>query len=171
MRRRRRRRQQFDMHEEVELNMAAMLDMAFQLLAFFILTFKPSEVEDQISMRMPKEKAVTQSAAASMEIERDQDSDTFGFPLEIQLVADEEGRIARVQVGGSEFLGPDSPEFYSAISKSIGSIVGMSGCDGIRISVSESLKYEFLMQVVDVCARQKLPSGETMTKISISALK
>ena len=28
--------------EEVELNLAAMLDMAFQLLAFFILTFRPS---------------------------------------------------------------------------------------------------------------------------------
>ena len=31
-------------HGEVELNMTAMLDMAFQLLAFFILTFHPSPV-------------------------------------------------------------------------------------------------------------------------------
>jgi biopolymer transport protein ExbD len=30
---------------EVELNLAAMLDMAFQLLTFFILTFKPAPVE------------------------------------------------------------------------------------------------------------------------------
>ena len=31
--------------EEVELNLAAMLDMAFQLLTFFILTFRPPPVE------------------------------------------------------------------------------------------------------------------------------
>ena len=29
-------------NDEVELNLAAMLDMAFQLLTFFILTFKPA---------------------------------------------------------------------------------------------------------------------------------
>ena len=37
----RRRRKQGD----VELNLAAMLDMAFQLLTFFILTFKPPPAE------------------------------------------------------------------------------------------------------------------------------
>src|SRR5207245_5772352 len=39
--------------ENVEFNLAAMLDMAFQLLAFFILTFRPAPVEGQISLRMP----------------------------------------------------------------------------------------------------------------------
>ena len=43
---------------DVELNMAAMLDMAFQLLAFFILTFRPSAVESQVSLRMPPAKAL-----------------------------------------------------------------------------------------------------------------
>ena len=35
----RRRRKKKGGHESVELNLAAMLDMAFQLLTFFILTF------------------------------------------------------------------------------------------------------------------------------------
>src|SRR5262245_10487276 len=39
---------------DVELNMAAMLDMAFQLLAFFILTFRPSPVESPMALRMPQ---------------------------------------------------------------------------------------------------------------------
>src|ERR1043166_5062450 len=39
--------------EEVELNLAAMLDMAFQLLTFFILTFKPAPVEGQLDLRLP----------------------------------------------------------------------------------------------------------------------
>ena len=48
--------------EEVELNLAAMLDMAFQLLTFFILTFKPAPVEGQISLHMPPPQAVTNRA-------------------------------------------------------------------------------------------------------------
>ncbi len=58
--RRKRRGRKSDPPAEVELNMAAMLDMAFQLLAFFILTFRPSPVESQISLRMP-DKAATAS--------------------------------------------------------------------------------------------------------------
>ena len=42
----------------VALNLAAMLDMAFQLLAFFIFTFKPSPIEGQISLRLPPPQAV-----------------------------------------------------------------------------------------------------------------
>src|SRR4029079_2665392 len=45
--------------EGVELNLAAMLDMAFQLLAFFILTFQPAPVEGEISLRMPRPTAVS----------------------------------------------------------------------------------------------------------------
>jgi len=53
--RRRYQRQQ----NEVELNMASMLDMAFQLLAFFILTFRPAPIEGQISLRLPPPLPVT----------------------------------------------------------------------------------------------------------------
>src|SRR6186713_3046719 len=55
MRRKRKRRQQGD----VELNLAAMLDMAFQLLAFFILTFKPAPVEGEVLLRMPPPQPIT----------------------------------------------------------------------------------------------------------------
>ena len=47
MRRKHYRRSQGD----VELNLASMLDMAFQLLAFFILTFRPSPIEGQLMLR------------------------------------------------------------------------------------------------------------------------
>ena len=42
---------------EVELNLAAMLDMAFQLLTFFILTYRPPPIEGQISLRLPPPEA------------------------------------------------------------------------------------------------------------------
>ena len=39
--------------EDVELNVTAMLDMAFQLLAFFVLTFRPPPGEAQIYLKLP----------------------------------------------------------------------------------------------------------------------
>ena len=39
--------------QSVELKLAAMLDMAFQLLTFFILTFRPAPIEGQIDLRLP----------------------------------------------------------------------------------------------------------------------
>jgi hypothetical protein len=38
--------------------MAAMLDMAFQLLTFFVLTFRPAPTEGQIQLRMPPPQAL-----------------------------------------------------------------------------------------------------------------
>jgi biopolymer transport protein ExbD len=51
--------------EEVELNLAAMLDMAFQILTFFILTFKPAPVEGQIQIRMPPPQALAMPNATA----------------------------------------------------------------------------------------------------------
>jgi biopolymer transport protein ExbD len=50
----RRRRQATD-HVEPDLPITPMLDMSFQLLAFFIMTFKPAPTEGQIAMTLPKE--------------------------------------------------------------------------------------------------------------------
>ena len=39
--------------EDVELNVTAMLDMAFQLLAFFVLTFRPGPFEPAVQLHLP----------------------------------------------------------------------------------------------------------------------
>ena len=151
--------------------MTAMLDMAFQLLAFFILTFKPSEIEAQVSMRMPKEKAVTQGSSVNVDLKAEEDSESFDFPLDVKVVADPDGGIERVEVGANVFPDASKDGYFQSVAAMISSIVGMPGCDGVRISVSESLKYENLMKVVDICAQQPLPSGDGMKKISISTIK
>ena len=48
-----RRRKKHKPPGEVQINLAAMLDMAFQLLAFFILTFRPAPIEGHFQLHMP----------------------------------------------------------------------------------------------------------------------
>ena len=57
------RRKKRQTQDEVELNLAAMLDMAFQLLAFFVLTFRPSPVEGQLALNMPPPAPITNLSA------------------------------------------------------------------------------------------------------------
>src|SRR5215467_4700667 len=91
----RRRRKQ----TEVELNLAAMLDMAFQLLAFFILTFKPAPTEGFIALRMPPPQATTKpGAAASAEQNLAPDSIDRLETLMVTIKSSAEGGIGSIQI-------------------------------------------------------------------------
>jgi biopolymer transport protein ExbD len=48
-----------------DLPITPMLDMSFQLLAFFIITFKPASTEGQLSLMLPKSGADTALTAPS----------------------------------------------------------------------------------------------------------
>ncbi len=148
--------------------MAAMLDMAFQLLAFFILTFKPSPVESQISLRMP-DRAATQSAGETSESPT---SEAPGLTLNVMVHATPEGEIAGVEVGPQTLgTGQGINETIGALRSTLKDALTQAEFEGIALQVSDDLNYERMMQVLDVCSHQTLPNGEPMTKISIESLK
>lgn len=155
-------------HNEVELNVAAMLDMAFQLLAFFILTFKPSPIESQIMMRLPAEKPVTQ--ATSTQVDSAQPVEDEGLVISISIYATPEGEIEKLQIGERVIAAPTLEELLPAFRAALADIVEL-GCDTVSIRVAEDLRYERLMQVVDICGKQELPSGERLSKVSIVPLR
>ena len=148
--------------------MAAMLDMAFQLLAFFILTFRPSPIESQISLRMP-DKAATSSVGS----ETDQSTSIAetGLQLTISVHATPEGEIAGVEVGPQTLgAGQTATELINALRGTLKEFLANAEFQGISLQVANELNYERMMQVLDVCAHQTLPNGEPMTNISVSAL-
>jgi biopolymer transport protein ExbD len=152
----------------VELNMAAMLDMAFQLLAFFILTFRPSPIESQISLRMP-DKAATSSAGSQT---NESTTETPpGLTLTVSVHATPAGEIAGVEVGPQTFGAGQGPnELINALRSTLKDALANAEFEGISLLVSNDLNYERMMQVLDVCSHQTLPTGEAMTKISIDTL-
>src|SRR5580704_14962561 len=52
------RRKRSDAPTEVNLPITPMLDMAFQLLMYFILTYHPSAMEGQMDLSMPQKNVV-----------------------------------------------------------------------------------------------------------------
>lgn len=154
--------------ESVELNLAAMLDMAFQLLAFFILTFKTSPVEGQINLKLPPPMPVTEVNKGQAAGNNDaNNSPVQGLnTLVISAFSTPGGRIATLAVGEGNVAG------VSALDGRLKAVFSdaSSPFDQVIIQVGSKLRYEELMKVVDVCTRQTLPNGEKLSKLSFVEL-
>ena len=85
---RRRRRQTTDFVEP-DLPITPMLDMSFQLLAFFILTFRPAPTEAQIAMTLPKEEGGPSMAFPSI-------SDDTPVKFVVRVEAADNGMIRKM---------------------------------------------------------------------------
>lgn len=159
MKRRRRYRR---MQGEVELNVTAMLDMAFQLLAFFILTFRPAPIEGQIALRMPPPLPVTKGTE-KIGADVTNTNPVAGInTLTISIFADPAGGVASLGIGESAVAN------LVELDARLRAIFADAGnpFDQVIVQVGDTVRYEALMQVVDVCTRQKLANGQTLSKLS-----
>lgn len=171
MRRRRHRRDQ----GSVEMNLAAMLDMAFQLLTFFILTFRPAPIEGQLALRLPPPVPTTKVQGATVdkqnpgsEVQLDEET------LHLQVVADSFGEVKQVSLENSAtFPGPMNSGALRGLEQKLQTIFGLKEVpfDRVQIAVDGELRYGELMKIIDLCSRQKRADGESITKISFTELK
>jgi biopolymer transport protein ExbD len=163
-RRRRRRRTQND----VELNLAAMLDMAFQLLTFFILTFKPAPIEGEVALRLPPPKPVTvikEGRAAGSDVS-DINPVAGVNTLAVSVFPNRAGAIESLAIGEAPIAN------VGQLETRLKAVLGDPGnpFDQVIIQVGSDLHYDELMRVIDVCTKQTLPSGEKLTKLSFVEL-
>jgi len=147
---------------DVELNMASMLDMAFQLLTFFILTFRPAPIEGQISLRLPPPQPVTKGVEpVGSDITNTNPAKGVGT-LTISVFADKSGDIGSLGVGESGVAN------LTALESRLLEIFAdkNNSFEQVIIQVGSTLHYEALMKVVDICTRLKLPGGQKLSKLS-----
>lgn len=162
---------------DVELNLAAMLDMAFQLLTFFILTFRPSPMEGQISLSLLPAGAVTNVAAPEAVQSEQSDTispaSTISPTLVIQINAGPDGRVASLSLESwTIFEGPANATRLGMLDRELKRSFSIPGTpfDQVQIRVDPRLSYEELLKVVDVCSRQRLANGNPVSKIGFVEL-
>ena len=165
-RRRRRKRDQ----GSVEMNLAAMLDMAFQLLTFFILTFRPAPTEGQLALNLPP--PVPQTKVESTIKFGDGIGDVLAMDtLHLHVTADAQGDVREMRVDTNVVLDGQLDEAsIQRLNKRLESMFAdkQPPYDRVQIAVDGRLRYGELMKIIDVCHRQKLPDGSTMQKISFT---
>lgn len=151
--------------------MAAMLDMAFQLLAFFILTFKASPIEAQIALRLPDRATKTAGVDVASTDESLEIAD-FDLALTIELFANEDGSVQKILIGSHLIDGSNGQaEAIKNFRLKMRELFEKPLCDSIVVRVQKDLQYEPLMQVIDVCTKLKTTDGSPMSKISIVSAK
>lgn len=155
--------------ESVELNLAAMLDMAFQLLTFFILTFQPAPVEGQINLKLPPPQPVAGAAKGQAAGSDESNTDPVKNlnSMVITIFATPTGKIGTMAVGEGNVAGLTALE--GRLKQVLGPESGTT-FDQVIVQVGSRLRYEELMKVVDVCTRQTLANGEKLTKLSFVEL-
>jgi biopolymer transport protein ExbD len=154
---------------EVELNLAAMLDMAFQLLAFFVLTFRQTPLEGQISLRLPPPQAtvvVKGGEAAGSDVTNKnplQGMNTLTISVSANPTT---GTINGLRVGESPVTG------IAALDGRLQELFRDQGnpFDQVIIQASDSCRYEELMKIIDVCTHQTLADGKKLSKLSFVEL-
>lgn len=152
----------------VELNVTAMLDMAFQLLAFFILTFRPAPIEGHLSLNMPPPIPLT-----NVESQQTVGTEGGGMPalhaLHLFVTATESGDVEQVRLETNVIaVGRLTPATLAGIGRRLGPVFSARNVlyDRIQIEVDPKLRYEELLKLIDVCSQQKQPDGKPIGKVS-----
>lgn len=167
-RRRRRKREQ----GSVEMNLAAMLDMAFQLLTFFILTFRPAPIEGQLALNLPP--PVPQTNIESPKATGDAIGNVFATDtLHLSVTAGGNGDVSKIEIENAPGIeGRLDAENLSKLDGKLKSSFAkqLTPFDRVQIAVDGKLRYGELMKIIDVCHSQRLPDGSLMQKISFTEI-
>jgi biopolymer transport protein ExbD len=142
---------------EVEIPIPAMLDMTFQFLSFFILTFNPPNVaEGQMDMYLP--------AAGQAKAKSPDQVDPFSMsstevepPADVTVVVESRaGGIDKLAIREKERTTEvaDIKELKAALAK----LQKELGQANVKVEAEKSLKYAFLIEVMDACLGAKFQS-------------
>jgi len=153
-----RRRRKAEPGAEVDLQsvITPMLDMAFQLLAFFVFTYKPSDLEGQMQLNLPS--AGVEKAKTEAEVDPSKISDT-DLEVRTELTVIIKGGRDGNESAPSQYLveglqGTSQPmttlqelEKYLLKAK-----VDLTNRDDVKIRADSRLKYAYVVEVMDVCS-------------------
>jgi biopolymer transport protein ExbD len=155
---------------DVDINkvITPMLDMAFQIFAFFIVIYHPSQLEGQMLLNLPD---AAQAKAAKPEDAKPDQSMTgeLELPAEITVRArtkrpdgSQDGSITQISVlerlGTKDVIKQDQGSKdvpnLDALRHYLQSIRGgLSNQQDIKIEAESGLRYEYVMQIMDMCTR------------------
>ena len=147
--------------EEIKLNMTSMIDIVFQLLVFFVMTFNPVAYEGDFSVKMP----LSSADAPSEEIE---DLPTI---ISVSLASDPAGNLTNILVDSDPV---DQADLYGGLTKAIESRLAREGNPDstteteVDFDIAPALKYSFTVAAIEAVSGKK--EGDVVTKL-ISRIK
>jgi biopolymer transport protein ExbD len=121
--------------EKIDINMTPMIDIVFQLMAFFIMTLKIVSLEGDFNIKMP---LAAQGAP----------SDALIPPIQVRLTAAADGSLAGIKAG------ENTVGSFDALRSEVLNIVGGSGPDSlaaeaeVEIDADYDLDYRYVVEAI-----------------------
>ncbi len=140
---------------KIELQMTPMIDIVFQMLAFFIMTLKIVTIEGDFSVKMPPDSP----QEGSLE-------DQMLPPMTVRLRADSEGELAGIQFADRDF--PSFAALNQYVIQLVGSDRGpgsMADTAEVELDADFFLKYRYTMDAITAISGYVTPEGEVVKLI------
>jgi len=155
-------RKQRNSDDGIMVNMTAMIDIVFQLLAFFIMTFKVAVMEVDFNIRMP--------LATNRPIEEQiEDVTTL---VTVRLKAGAEGQIAAIEVDNGidadNFLEAD---MYSKLTQFVEKTMTGEGDPSstteteVEFDIDYVLKYQYTVRAIEAVSGKVQADGTVKTLV------
>lgn len=144
---------------DVVFPVTPMLDMSFQLLAFFILTFQAPSGETRIDLLLPARAAALPGDAEAPRAAGTSDrEDADVTNVEVNAASDGSGRLARLTLAGAEV------ESVEALRTRLERTVGLLDDRRVRVRLSadDALRYEDAARVISAIDR----AGVAMVRLA-----
>jgi len=143
-------------NEEIKLNMTAMIDVVFQLLVFFILTFKIVALEGDFSVRMPL-------AAAEPPPEQMENLTTL---ITVEVNAGDSGKVSGIEVdNGFDSASLSGETMFDELANFVErTLAGNSDPAAeeeveVEFDIDYNLKYQYTVMAIGSVSGKVLPDG------------
>ena len=134
---------------EPDLPITPMLDMSFQLMAFFIFTFRPTPTEGQIAMSLPKQEGGEATAIPSPTDEKPE-----AFVVRVEAATN--GSIAKISLTKKDDvdtrpidLGADPKAYQTELEKRYKAIQGDKTKAKVTLEIQDNLLQDYVVQLLD----------------------
>jgi biopolymer transport protein ExbD len=145
---------------EPTLPVTPMLDMAFQLLAFFVMTYHPSDLEGQMELSLPSEQVSKAQSAADVKDTAESDAKKdVDLPANLTVIARTQrdgannGLLSGVSI--EDASGPQQVDVSTGLDKLRDELKKrretVDNKDNLKIQADAKLKWEKVIAVMDVC--------------------
>ena len=149
-------------NEDIKLNMTAMIDVVFQLLVFFILTFKIVALEGDFNVRMPL-------ASSDPPPEQLQNLTTL---ITVKLNAGDNGNIAGIDVdNGFDSASLTDERMFDELSDFVERTLAENSDPSaeedveVEFDIDYDLKYQYTVRAIGNVSGKVLPDGSIKTLV------
>jgi biopolymer transport protein ExbD len=141
--------------DRVDLQMTPLIDVVFQLLAFFLMSFRIAAPEGDFALKLPRE-VPGEDGKLRFEV------------LRLHLAAEPNGDLRHVQLEANKPL--SGPAAFGLVHREVVRLVNVSRAAGqedpeVVIDADDDLRYEHVVAAVSAVAVETTAAGETVPLI------